>query len=416
MLKLFKIVIVLVVFALCFAGAFAGFKYYMDREGGNAFLPFLGGKAAGDDIGASGGESADGQRERGLVMASIVRDYKQAETKTPAADTGNDQPTSLTPQAAAHAATSFTMARSVRTPDPSVKLIREWPTGKNRIALTFDDGPNPKYTPVFLKLLQSKNVRATFFLLGDNIQKNPGLVRELTAQGHEVASHTWSHVKLSGLSPDKIRDELTRTASAIKESGGTDAVLLRPPYGLANKKVQDICEQMGLKIICWSVDTNDWRPQTNADTMMQEITKGARDGAIILMHDRYDKSLETTGRAIDQLRQKGFEFVTVGELLGMKQATAAAAVTTTGASAGASVPPPGVLNTPVPVPAPAMPAPAAPTGGAQNVLPEPQASGAPAAENASTESDNSGTSGTLAPLPVNPAKVTIPPGQNIRKR
>lgn len=209
------------------------------------------------------------------------------------------------------------VAAPVRTPPPTLKLIREWPTGKKWIALTFDDGPHPEYTPQMLQLLAEKHVRATFFLLGPNVEKNPTIVKEIVDAGHEVGNHSWSHPILSKLQPAKIREELEKTTAAIKEAAGVQVRLMRPPYGSANKKVQDTCDELGLKIICWSIDTDDWRKTTTKEKMVDLIKKGAHDGAIILMHDRHEKALETTREVIDYLRGQGYEFVTVGELLGL---------------------------------------------------------------------------------------------------
>lgn len=222
-----------------------------------------------------------------------------------------------------------------RTPPPTMGIIREWPTGRKRIALTFDDGPHPDFTPKFLALLASKKVRATFFLLGPNAEKHPELVKAIAEAGHEIGNHSWSHPVLNKLTPDKIREELTKTNSTIEQAVGSRPHLMRPPYGSANKKVQEICQELGLRIICWSVDTDDWRKATTAEKMWEIVKKNVRDGAIVLMHDRYDKSLETTAKTIDEFRAQGYEFVTVSELLGL--GTSAGAVKAAAPSLSGSV-------------------------------------------------------------------------------
>lgn len=257
-------------------------------------------------------QSAETLGGRGATrdLSKIVEAYRQQD------QLGKMAPAELGDTATSVGALGVKHAAPVRTPPPTLKVIREWPTGKKRVALTFDDGPHPEMTRRFLALLAEKNVKATFFLLGPNVEKNPDVVKEIVEAGHEVGNHSWNHPVLNKLSPEKIREELEKTSQAIASASGAQVRLVRPPYGSVNKKVEDVCESLGAKIICWSIDTDDWRKTTTKEKMVETVKKNIRDGAIVLMHDRFEKSYETTAEIIDVLRAEGYEFVTVGELLG----------------------------------------------------------------------------------------------------
>jgi len=319
--------------------------------------------------------------------SSILADYqKDAATPTPPAGAapispGAQSAPGVTPPAMSAAAQLA--ARPIRTPDPSVKVIKEWPSGRKWVALTFDDGPHPEWTPKFIDLLKSKNVKATFFLIGPNVQKHQDIARLLAEGGFELANHTMTHPQFRSASKEKISEELGRTNEIIKEVTGIPAVtLMRPPYGQYPQKVQDVCDELGLKIVTWNIDTDDWRATTKEDEMTSNVMKNLKDGAIILMHDRSEKAYNTTARIIDDIRAKGYEFVTVSELLGWKQHTpwggaapaagapagATPAAATPAASGGAAAPAPAASATEQ---APAVTAPA-PTSATTEELPRPQ--------------------------------------------
>jgi peptidoglycan/xylan/chitin deacetylase (PgdA/CDA1 family) len=293
-----KLLTILAVFAVCFVVAFYGSRIYMMMQ-------------QEKEVAATTGGAVEAGKDE---LSSIVEDYRRAEESAKLAAESGATDAAGNPAAAARK----TPAGPVRTPDPANKLIREHGTGRKWVALTFDDGPHPEYTPQFMELLKSKNVRATFFLLGPMVKNRPELAKQLVDSGFEVANHSWKHPTLSKLSPDAIREELQKTTDIITEATGAKVELLRPPYGSANKKVQDICDELGLRIITWNIDTDDWRKETTADKMTSTVMTNLRDGSIILMHDRSDKAFETTANVIDMIREKGYEFVTVGELIGLR--------------------------------------------------------------------------------------------------
>ncbi len=195
------------------------------------------------------------------------------------------------------------------------QTISSWPTGRKLVALTYDDGPHPTITPKLIELLKSKNTPATFFLLGQSVKAYPAIARQLAENGFEVGNHSFSHPQLTKLSDEAIRRELTQCAELITSAtGGAPIRVMRPTYGAHNERVRRIANEMGYKIILWDVDTNDWRKRTT-DQMVATILSSATDGSIILMHDRYPTTLETTAAVIDELRARGFTFVTVSEML-----------------------------------------------------------------------------------------------------
>lgn len=206
--------------------------------------------------------------------------------------------------------------------------ITDWPTGKKLIALTYDDGPNPKITPQLIALLQQKGVKATFYLLSPEAKSSQRLVRQLHDAGFEIGDHGTSHKQLTKLPDDQIRTELSKLDDVVTSVTGEKVRTMRPPYGSVNARVAAICDQMGYKVILWDVDTNDWRSGATKDKLINTIMSQTRDGSIILMHDRFQHSLDATAAVIDPLKARGFEFVTVSELLSEPRLARVSSVTT----------------------------------------------------------------------------------------
>ncbi|MFF3454584.1 polysaccharide deacetylase family protein [Streptomyces sp. NPDC002730] len=182
------------------------------------------------------------------------------------------------------------------------------------IALTFDAGPG-KDTARLLDTLKEKKVHATFFLLGKNhVLKHPDLVRRIADEGHEVANHTWSHRRLDELSADEIRDELSRTQEAISEITGRRPTLMRPPQGRINDDVTKVSRELGLAQILWSATAKDFSTTDSELIKNRILDQAGRDG-IILLHDIYDGTVPAVPGIIDELKRRGYTFVTVPELL-----------------------------------------------------------------------------------------------------
>lgn len=183
-------------------------------------------------------------------------------------------------------------------------------TGKMLVALTFDDGPSSATTPRLLDILYEKDAPATFFMLGKMAKNNPEIVKRAEKEGHVVASHTMYHQNLVRISPDAIKNDTIEAKSVFNGILGHDPMLVRPPYGNINNAVRD---NIGSPMILWSVDTLDWKNK-NTDEILAVTKEQVHDGAIILMHDIYDTTVDAVPAIVEELRKDGYEFVTVPEL------------------------------------------------------------------------------------------------------
>lgn len=179
------------------------------------------------------------------------------------------------------------------------------------IALTFDDGPKAGTTDVLLDGLRDRGASATFFVVGEQAQRYPELVRRMGAEGHQVGNHTWSHVRLEGAKPETVREEIGRTETLLRELLGGEGYWLRPPYGQITAGTES---QITVPMVKWSVDPRDWESR-NADKVVETILNAASPNAIILLHDIYPSSVEAALRVVDALAAQGYWFVTVEELL-----------------------------------------------------------------------------------------------------
>jgi peptidoglycan/xylan/chitin deacetylase (PgdA/CDA1 family) len=187
------------------------------------------------------------------------------------------------------------------------------------IAMTFDDGPSAENTPRLLEMLKERNIKATFFLIGQNAASNPEIVRRILADGHEIGNHSWTHPQLSKLSDDRVTAEITKTQEAIKSASGFTPTLLRPPYGAITPRQREWIEnQFGLNIILWSVDPFDWK-RPGASVITQRILAQVHPGAIVLSHDIHKQTVDAMPATLDGLIRKGYKFVTVSQLIAMNK-------------------------------------------------------------------------------------------------
>lgn len=178
-----------------------------------------------------------------------------------------------------------------------------------KIALTFDDGPHPKYTIKLLDGLKERNVKVTFFIIGENAKNNPDVIKRIYEDGHTIGNHTFSHVQLTCISEDKAIKEIKETNNLIKELTGTEPKYIRPPYGLYSDALK---RETNLKPVLWNVDPRDWSV-LNTQSVVKHVVKRAKDGDVILLHDIFDTSVDAALQIIDELKKQGFEFVTVDE-------------------------------------------------------------------------------------------------------
>jgi len=185
------------------------------------------------------------------------------------------------------------------------------------IAMTFDDGPSAKLTPELLDLLAARHIKATFFVLGENVAEHPDIIARAAREGHEIASHSWSHPNFAKMSQEGIRSQLQRTDEAIASATGKRPTLFRPPYGsITPREKVWIHDQFGYDIILWDVDPFDWKRPGPA-VVRSRILKETRRGSIVLSHDIHPGTIEAMPSTLDQLEAKGFKFVTVSELINM---------------------------------------------------------------------------------------------------
>lgn len=180
-----------------------------------------------------------------------------------------------------------------------------------RVALTFDDGPHPVCTPRLLKGLRERGVCASFFLLGQNIKGNETILEQMRGDGHLIGNHTFSHKDLTALTEEEAEREVIRAGNAIYEAAGVYTAFVRPPYG---RWPEDLEFRLTMIPVLWTLDSRDWELR-EAEAAAEEVLKQAEPGDVILMHDCYETSVDAAFLIIDGLREEGYEFVTVDELI-----------------------------------------------------------------------------------------------------
>ena len=191
--------------------------------------------------------------------------------------------------------------------------VREGELGDKikRVAITFDDGPHPVYTPRLLDGLKERNVKAMFFLIGENIVGREHIVRRMAEEGHIIGNHTFHHVQLNCLNEEVACQEITSTNELIESIINKPIEFIRPPFGAWSTKKSCPVE---LFTILWNIDPLDWKDQ-NTDLIVQRVLSEVKDGSVILLHDVYDTSVEAAFRIIDALQAEGYEFVTADQFI-----------------------------------------------------------------------------------------------------
>ena len=182
---------------------------------------------------------------------------------------------------------------------------------KPSIAITFDDGPSSRYTGRLLDGLKERNVKASFFLIGENAEENPVLVERIYKEGHLIGNHTYSHDKMTHLSEEAAVREIEKTDQVISAITGEHVAYMRPPFGAWQRELE---VRMEVLPVLWSVDPLDWTTE-NVDEIVSKVVTEVEEGDIILLHDCYASSVEAALRIVDILQKEGYEFVTVDRLL-----------------------------------------------------------------------------------------------------
>lgn len=216
------------------------------------------------------------------------------------------------------------------------------------LAITFDDGPHPKNTPRLLDMLKERGLKATFYVIGQNVALYPEIMQRIVAEGHEIGNHSYTHVALNKCSAAKVNDEVSKTNEAILQSCGAKPTTIRPPYGATNAGLtKRLNDEYGLTVVMWSVDPLDWKIR-NSSHVSGHILQNAKSGSIVLAHDIHPTTIDAMPAVLDGLLSKGHKFVTVSELIAMDRPAGPGVQAGPGVPAGSGVPSgPGVPANPV---------------------------------------------------------------------
>ncbi len=206
---------------------------------------------------------------------------------------------------------AFVAAVMVSESEPVVVNTAAMACYEKVVALTFDDGPGYKTTMALLDGLRERDVKATFFLVGEKIEQRKCVIEQMAKDGHLIGNHTYSHMQLDSVNLDTVIAEIDRTNQLIRDVAGVEPKYLRPPYGIWTNSLES---SIAMTPILWTVDSCDWNTKDVAQ-IVESVVSEVESGDIILMHDIYDTSVVAALEIIDQLKSKGFVFVTVDELM-----------------------------------------------------------------------------------------------------
>lgn len=181
------------------------------------------------------------------------------------------------------------------------------------VALTYDDGPSKNTTPRILAALKANGGRATFFMVGNRVGKHGDVIRQMVAQGCEVANHTYDHTLMTKVEPAELERQLELTNQAVADTGGVTPVLMRPCGGATNDVGMGVAGAISMPAVLWSIDTLDWKTK-DAPTTISAVLDHVKDGDIILMHDLYEATADASEVLIPELVKRGYQLVTVSEL------------------------------------------------------------------------------------------------------
>lgn len=187
--------------------------------------------------------------------------------------------------------------------------MTQYPT--KTVALTFDDGPHPIYTKQLLDGLRTRNIKVTFFLIGNNIDGNEAVVRQMSQDGHLIGNHSLTHLQMTREKKEKVCAEINLTNQKIYEITGQMPSYIRPPFGSWS---EELACMIPMTVALWDLDPLDWKNQ-NASKTVRHILRNVEDGSIILLHDVYETSVDAALEVIDTLVRRGYNFVTVDELI-----------------------------------------------------------------------------------------------------
>lgn len=321
-------------------GGIAGFIGLLASDAGaDALLQMLGWTAARPAIGAfAGGTPEADAADRPAGSDGSVRFASAPDGAAPAAPAPDVRPGEPEPSAA-HASGLLPPAGGhggVRTADaypgldgsgeerpaasgPTTDPPEAAPMSAGRVALTFDDGPDGKYTPMVLDILAQYGVPATFFVVGTQVERYPDVLARIRDEGHEIGSHGYTHADMARMKAEDAAEDLRRADEAIREAAGIDPTLFRPPYGSVSDHLKSALAEAGKTLVRWNVDPRDW-DGTPADAIASHVLEHAKDGAVVLLHSFGGKNSDLSGTIealpaiIEGLLAQGYELVTVSGL------------------------------------------------------------------------------------------------------
>lgn len=180
-----------------------------------------------------------------------------------------------------------------------------------KVALTFDDGPHPEYTPKLLDALKERGVKATFFLIGKNAKVHPEIVKRIADEGHVIGNHTMNHAEITKMSDADAFFEIDENRKLLEGIVGMPIEYMRPPFGAWQKSLEN---KVNALPVLWSVDPLDWTTE-NTEEIVRRVIEEVEDDDIILLHDYYKSSVEAAIRIVDILQAEGYDFVSVDELI-----------------------------------------------------------------------------------------------------
>lgn len=197
----------------------------------------------------------------------------------------------------------------VQITNQNLKTINKYKTLK-KVALTFDDGPDGETTEKLLDILKKEKVKATFFVVGNNIKENEEVLIRMKKEGHLIGNHTYNHSQLTKLSFNEAVEEINNTNAMITNITGYTPEYIRPPFG---SWTESLLDETSMSVVMWNVDPEDWKYQ-NKDIVADKIIKNTKSGDIILMHDIFESSVDAVETVIRELKKKEFVFVTIDKL------------------------------------------------------------------------------------------------------
>ena len=185
------------------------------------------------------------------------------------------------------------------------------PQEKKKIALTFDDGPHPKYTEALLDGLKEREIQVTFFVTGEHAKIHPDIIERMNKEGHSIGNHTYSHMQLTRENRERFKKELIETNQLLTEITGKEIIFVRPPYGAWDKSLE---MELNMIPVMWNVDPLDWC-SSDVSGVVNRVLEEAEENSIILMHDYYETSVMAALQIVDILQKEGYSFVTVEEIV-----------------------------------------------------------------------------------------------------